>query len=65
MQVDSVISELGLVEAADTRVGSAEVRGVSGGERRRVSIGIQMLIDPSEFRFSPVSQNGSLQVQTL
>ncbi|PVD26126.1 hypothetical protein C0Q70_13794 [Pomacea canaliculata] len=49
-RVDSVISELGLVEAADTRVGSAEVRGVSGGERRRVSIGIQMLIDPSEFR---------------
>ena len=47
-QVDSVIAELGLGEAADTRIGNAEIRGISGGERRRVSIGIQMLIDPSK-----------------
>ncbi|XP_070188788.1 ATP-binding cassette sub-family G member 8-like [Littorina saxatilis] len=46
-RVDSVILELGLMEPADTRIGNAEIRGISGGERRRVSIGIQMLIDPS------------------
>ncbi|KAL8617303.1 hypothetical protein ACOMHN_061017 [Nucella lapillus] len=46
-RVHSVITELGLIEVADTRVGSAEIRGISGGERRRVSIGIQMLVDPS------------------
>ncbi|XP_076463935.1 ATP-binding cassette sub-family G member 8-like [Babylonia areolata] len=47
VRVNNVIAELGLLEAADTRIGSAEIRGISGGERRRVSIGIQMLIDPS------------------
>nr|KAG5692502.1 hypothetical protein BaRGS_018707 [Batillaria attramentaria] len=45
--VDSVIAELGLVDAADTRVGSAEIRGVSGGERRRVSIGLLFLDEPT------------------
>lgn len=45
--VDEVIRELGLKEAADTRVGSANHRGLSGGEKRRVSIGVQMLANPS------------------
>ena len=47
-QVDSVISELGLSHVADSKVGGAENRGVSGGERRRVSIGVQLLLDPSK-----------------
>ncbi|KAJ8308063.1 hypothetical protein KUTeg_012937 [Tegillarca granosa] len=46
-RVDSVIAELGLSHVSDTKVGNAESRGVSGGERRRVSIGIQLLLDPS------------------
>ncbi|KUI72004.1 hypothetical protein VM1G_07557 [Cytospora mali] len=45
--VDEVIMELGLKEAADTRVGSNIHRGLSGGEKRRVSIGVQMLANPS------------------
>lgn len=45
--VDEVIRELGLKEAADTRVGSTIHRGLSGGEKRRVSIGVQMLANPS------------------
>ena len=39
--------ELGLKDCADTRVGGDGWHGLSGGERRRVSIGIQMLTDPS------------------
>lgn len=46
-RVDNVINELGLSHVADSKVGGAEDRGVSGGERRRVSIGVQLLLDPS------------------
>lgn len=40
--VDEVIMELSLKEAADTRIGNHEHRGCSGGEKRRVSIGVQV-----------------------
>ncbi|KAB5542470.1 ABC transporter [Coniochaeta sp. 2T2.1] len=45
--VDEVILELGLKECADTRIGNSQHRGCSGGEKRRVSIGVQMLANPS------------------
>jgi ABC-type multidrug transport system ATPase subunit/ABC-type multidrug transport system permease subunit len=45
-RVDSLISDLGLKACADTVVGNELVRGISGGERRRVSIAIQILADP-------------------
>ncbi|PUZ43932.1 hypothetical protein GQ55_8G046400 [Panicum hallii var. hallii] len=44
---EAVIAELGLAACADTVVGNAFVRGVSGGERKRVSIGHEMLVNPS------------------
>lgn len=47
-QVDDVIAELRLRQCANTRVGNASLRGVSGGERRRVSIGVQLLWNPGE-----------------
>jgi ABC-type multidrug transport system ATPase subunit len=40
--VEEVIMELSLKEAADTRIGNHEHRGCSGGEKRRVSIGVQV-----------------------
>lgn len=43
--VEEVLAELGLEDAANTRVGNRG--GLSGGEKRRVSIGIQMLANPS------------------
>jgi len=46
--VEEVILELGLKECADTSVGDGVKKGgCSGGERRRVSIAIQMLRNPS------------------
>uniref|UniRef100_W5NI06 ATP-binding cassette sub-family G member 8 n=1 Tax=Lepisosteus oculatus TaxID=7918 RepID=W5NI06_LEPOC len=45
-RVDDVIAELRLRQCAHTRVGNEYVRGVSGGERRRVSIGVQLLWNP-------------------
>ncbi|MBW03551.1 ATP-binding cassette sub-family G member 8, partial [Eschrichtius robustus] len=45
-RVDDVIAELRLRQCANTRMGNAYVRGVSGGERRRVSIAVQLLWNP-------------------
>ncbi|OAA72620.1 ABC efflux transporter [Akanthomyces lecanii RCEF 1005] len=45
--VEEVIRELGLKECAETRIGNSQHRGCSGGEKRRVSIGVQLLANPS------------------
>jgi len=46
--VEEIILELGLKDCASTRVGDGSRKGgCSGGERRRVSIGVQMLRNPS------------------
>jgi ABC-type multidrug transport system ATPase subunit len=42
----TVLDQLGLAHIADTRVGSGEHRGISGGEMRRVSIGIELVANP-------------------
>ncbi|KAL6556474.1 ABC transporter G member 14 [Orobanche gracilis] len=44
---DRVLVELGLTGCRDIMVGGALFRGISGGERKRVSIGQEMLINPS------------------
>lgn len=42
------MEELGILDIANSRVGgSGGVRGISGGERRRVSIGTEMVTDAS------------------
>lgn len=46
-QAESVIVELGLTRCRNTIIGGPLLRGVSGGERKRVSIGQEMLINPS------------------
>ncbi|XP_028768621.1 ABC transporter G family member 21 isoform X2 [Neltuma alba] len=48
-QAEMVITELGLTRCRNTAVGggTALFRGVSGGERKRVSIGQEMLVNPS------------------
>ncbi|KAI9767682.1 MAG: hypothetical protein M1840_005554 [Geoglossum simile] len=45
--VDRVVVELGLKECANTRIGDHIHKGCSGGEKRRTSIGVQMLANPS------------------
>ncbi|KAI3859996.1 hypothetical protein MKW92_050831 [Papaver armeniacum] len=46
-QAKAVISQLGLTKCKENIMGGAFIRGVSGGERKRVSIGQEMLINPS------------------
>lgn len=45
-RVKSLMEELGLSHVAGARVGDDRVRGISGGERRRVSIGVEVIHDP-------------------
>jgi len=44
-KVDTVLKLLGLEECADTMVGNELMRGVSGGQRKRVTLGEVMLND--------------------
>ncbi|CAB1423261.1 unnamed protein product [Pleuronectes platessa] len=45
-KVNRVIQELGLSRVADSRVGTQLIRGISGGERKRTNIGMELIIDP-------------------
>ena len=45
--VEDVIMELGLKECANTRIGNNVHKGCSGGEKRRTSLAVQMLANPS------------------
>ena len=46
-QVERVILALGLSRCRDTLVGDVSIRGISGGERKRVSIAQELLASPS------------------
>uniref|UniRef100_A0A672HHM3 Broad substrate specificity ATP-binding cassette transporter ABCG2 n=1 Tax=Salarias fasciatus TaxID=181472 RepID=A0A672HHM3_SALFA len=46
-RVSHLIKELGLTKVADSKVGTAMTRGVSGGERKRTNIGMELIIDPA------------------
>ncbi|KAJ8001352.1 hypothetical protein DPEC_G00168640 [Dallia pectoralis] len=47
LRVNSVIKELGLEDCAHTKIGTEFLRGVSGGERKRCSIGMELITSPS------------------
>ncbi|KAJ7552744.1 hypothetical protein O6H91_06G068600 [Diphasiastrum complanatum] len=46
-RVEMLMTELGLQHVAGSRIGSDTIRGISGGERRRVSIGVDVIHDPA------------------
>merc|ERR1711959_158440 len=45
-RVDEVIDQMGLTKSKNTKIGGAMVRGVSGGEAKRISIGLGLLNNP-------------------
>ena len=45
--VDETLANLGLSRVANSPVGDVTKRGVSGGERKRVNIGIELMSSPS------------------
>ena len=44
--VERTIIEMGLQDCADTVIGNWHLRGISGGEKRRVSIALEILMRP-------------------
>ncbi|XP_054028621.1 broad substrate specificity ATP-binding cassette transporter ABCG2 isoform X2 [Dryobates pubescens] len=46
-RVNQIIRELGLSKVADSKVGTQFTRGVSGGERKRTNIGMELITDPA------------------
>ena len=45
--VNNIIDRLGLGECSDTQIGGWMKRGISGGERKRTSIGYELITEPS------------------
>ncbi|CAD7696795.1 unnamed protein product [Ostreobium quekettii] len=45
--VERLIAKLGLSNSTDTRVGDAKTRGISNGEKKRLSIGCELIHSPS------------------
>lgn len=46
-RVEKIIEDLGLSGCADTKIGNALIRGISGGEMKRTSIGLELITEPN------------------
>ncbi len=46
-RVEDTIELLGLWKCANSKIGTDMIRGVSGGERKRCSIGMELVVDPA------------------
>ena len=42
-----MLAELGLTSCADAIIGGALIKGVSGGERKRTSVGVELVVKPA------------------
>ena len=42
-----MLAELGLNECSDTMIGGELIKGISGGERKRTSVGVELVTKPS------------------
>ncbi|XP_068750972.1 broad substrate specificity ATP-binding cassette transporter ABCG2-like [Montipora capricornis] len=46
-RVEETLSDLGLFHVAESKVGNEFIRGISGGERKRTNIGMELILAPS------------------
>ncbi|XP_053260080.1 broad substrate specificity ATP-binding cassette transporter ABCG2-like isoform X1 [Podarcis raffonei] len=46
-RINQILKELGLTKVADSKVGTQFIRGISGGERKRTNIGMELITDPA------------------
>lgn len=47
--VEATLKALGIEECADTWIGNALIKGISGGQRKRTSVGVELITNPSLF----------------
>jgi ABC-type multidrug transport system ATPase subunit len=47
IKINEIIKRLGLEECRKTKVGGIFLKGISGGERKRSSIGYELITDPN------------------
>ena len=45
--VDRMLVDLGLEDCADTYIGDEMIRGISGGQKKRTSVGIELVMKPT------------------
>jgi ABC-type multidrug transport system fused ATPase/permease subunit len=62
---DETIANLGLARVANSPVGDVKRRGVSGGEKKRVNIGLELMSLPSMCMFVVVLPNDSIKFYAL
>lgn len=46
-RINALLTQLGLAASADVLIGSPEKRGISGGQRKRVNLAMELITDPS------------------
>ncbi|KAF1789798.1 P-loop containing nucleoside triphosphate hydrolase [Phytophthora cactorum] len=65
-RVDEVMEQLGLMKCRDTLIGGISLRGISGGERKRLSFATEILTNPSIlFVDEPTSGLDSFMAETV
>jgi ABC-type multidrug transport system ATPase subunit len=45
--VSTTLRDLGIEGCADTMIGGALIKGISGGQRKRTSVGVEIITNPS------------------
>ena len=45
-RITALLQDLGLLKSQDTLIGDAFTRGISGGEKRRLSVAVELLATP-------------------
>jgi ABC-type multidrug transport system ATPase subunit len=64
--VDDLINDLGLEKCQDTLIGGGNKKTISGGERKRCAIGVELITDPSVILLDePTSGLDSFMAKTI
>ncbi len=46
-KVDKLLEDLGLTECANVLIGGPLIKGISGGQRKRTSVGVELITNPT------------------